>query len=117
MKRFTAIVLCLFITTWSVASSAYPLVSVETQISAADDGNSTGNPGNDDTHPCEGQPFKTPAPDGEEESEDKDETSNEKVLQRVTISTLTSFLEELYSIQLLVFDEHQPEVATPPPRF
>ena len=113
MVRVLAIVLCGLVSTWSVVGS-YPATTAQKQVSQSTDGNSGGHPEND-SQPAEGGPFNT-APDGEEESEDKDETSKEKVIQRITTLNLTSFLEELYHRQLLVFDTHQHEVATPPPK-
>jgi hypothetical protein len=74
-------------------------------------------PDQDDSGLPSGQPLsEAPTSDSEEEMEDKDETSKEKAPQQTTL-TLNTILEQLYARQLLVFDEHQHDVATPPPKF
>jgi hypothetical protein len=115
MTKLFAIVLCALVFTWAIAGPYQTTLSAA-KVSSPSKAATEEHNKNDSQLPEGQRPLSAPAPDAEEEFDDKDETSKEKVLQRVTTISLTSILEELYQRQLLVFDEHQPEVDTPPPK-
>jgi hypothetical protein len=115
MVKVTTTILAVFIAVGSVAGASYPAAAAKNQTSAPAD--RVPDASTEDTGwPAEPPPTNVPLGDTEEESEEKDETSKEKIPQRVTTLFLTSILEQLYCRQLLMFDAHQPDVATPPPK-
>ena len=56
------------------------------------------------------------APRSQEESEDDDDSANEKLFHRVSLTNLTHFLDLLYARQHSLFHQLHREIETPPPR-
>ena len=117
MVKVITTILAVFLAVGSVAGASYPTAAVKNQTSTPADGTGVPDASRDNTGwPAEPQPTNVPLSDTEEESEEKDETSKERIPQRITTLHLSSFLEQLFCRQLLMFDAHQPEVDTPPPK-
>jgi len=111
MGKLIAIFFSIFFTAAAVTGASYP--STVPLLPPAN----KETPNHSDSSLPAGPLSEMPADDNEEETDDKDETSKDKEPQRITTLNLSVHLEQLYARQQLVFNEHQPEVATPPPRF